>query len=334
MINKTMSFQESQKFLTGCFNGSYTDSSIIETLEFLAQKGESSEEIAGFVTAMRLAMIPCPLSKYKEDVMDVCGTGGSQKTRFNISTAISFILASMSIPIAKHGNYGSQRKNGSFDFLDQLRIFYPKSPENIKKLFKTKHLVFLLARYFHPAMSKVANARKLFGKTSIFNYLGPFSNPCIPLSHQVIGTTSETMALRLYNTAILLNDPTETIITVGGDRRDDLSLTGTNLIYEKGSQKPKITEICASDYKLKTNSYHWGDAKENAYLFLKILQDGDYQHPLAHHLALNTAVAIYLFEKQTSIQEGINKVLDAIGKKQVYTYLQEYPSQRSNEEKP
>ena len=166
---KDLNKEQGYSCLCKIFSGECSDSEIINLLSLFADKGESVSEIVGFATAMREHMIKVPLTSSS---IDLCGTGGIGKDRFNVSTAASFVLAAAGVPVAKHGNYGSKKPNGSFNFLEALCMDFNQEVSVVQKLHQETNLCFLFARNYHPAMRYVAAARKKIARRTIFNILG------------------------------------------------------------------------------------------------------------------------------------------------------------------
>ncbi|NRA37776.1 MAG: anthranilate phosphoribosyltransferase, partial [Planctomycetes bacterium] len=164
-------------------SGSLEDAQGAELLVNMAERGETAVEVAAWVSALREKAVACP---FPQNCLDVCGTGGSGLSRFNVSTTVAFICAAHGIPVAKHGNRGSQRANGSFDLLDVLGIPFDFNGEQLKSVLEQTNLCFLFARSMHPAVGKVVPYRKAAGRRSIFNLAGPLANPA-DISHQIIG---------------------------------------------------------------------------------------------------------------------------------------------------
>mgnify|MGYP001974384237 CR=1 FL=1 len=217
-----------------------------------------------------------------------------------MSTATAFLVASMGFSVAKHGNYGSVQPNGSFDFLDALQVPYQLSEAELVAQFEKTGLCFLLAKNFHPAMRFVMPARRALGCRTIFNLLGPLCNPA-SVTHQVIGTTTIAIAEKLA-TAIQQLGTNRTLIVVGGDGRDELSLVGRNTIFEVTHDHCRQFEW-ESEESVSVATF--GDAKHNAALFLELLSDGNGDHPVMRYILANVGVALYCLGQSDSIDTGI-----------------------------
>ena len=195
-LQQRIDFSESEahdialSFLTG---EASTDD-IVTILSLLHDKGESCDEIIGFIRAMRTHMTP--ITFRETPLIDTCGTGGSHPNRFNVSTCVAMVLGCMGHYVAKHGNRGSKKANGSFDFLEALEIPFELSPHSHQTQLSTHGSTFLFARHHHPAVRHVADARSHLKTRSIFNLVGPFCNPASPSIH-VVGCPSMDLAKTL-----------------------------------------------------------------------------------------------------------------------------------------
>ena len=179
---QNLSFAESKLAFEILMNGEASDDEIFEFLTILSSKGEVSEEIAGGVYVLR--------NKSKRvnvnDCIDTCGTGGDGKNTLNISTASALLLASMGIKVAKHGNKAVSSKCGSGDVLEALNIKINLEPKEIEEQINKNNFGFMFAPNYHSAMKYVGPTRKKIGKRTIFNMIGPLSNPAL-VERQVVG---------------------------------------------------------------------------------------------------------------------------------------------------
>ena len=279
-----------------------SDDDIIKLLTLLKSKGESVNEITGFAKALQKASTPINLNKPS---IDICGTGGSGKDRFNVSTASAFILAALGIPVSKHGNRGSTKANGSFDFLEALQVNFNHNAETLSKLFEKTNICFIFARLFHPSLAKIGPARKKFGSSSIFNYLGPLCNPSNP-SYQIIGTHSKKIAIKLANAKQLLKTEKSLIIT-GHNELDELSTTGPSSIIEVTKNNIDTYEFNPSKLGIQTHNekeISGNTATENAILFESLFEQRSIKHPIAQLICLNSAAALYCIGHAQTIEDG------------------------------
>ena len=178
---KNLNFEESIQAFEILMTGKASEEEIFDFLTLLSEKGEVAEEIAGGVHVLR--------NKSKrvnvEDCIDTCGTGGDGKHTLNISTASALLLASMGIKVAKHGNKAVSSKCGSGDVLEALKIKIDKEPQDIEQQINKNNFGFMFAPNYHSAMRFVGPIRKRIGKRTIFNLIGPLSNPAL-VNRQVV----------------------------------------------------------------------------------------------------------------------------------------------------
>ena len=289
-------------------------------LEALIEKGETEDEILGFSKALLSKSIQVP--HHQKTVLEVCGTGGSGQDRFNISTAVAFLCASIGISVAKHGNLGSQKANGSFDFLQALNINIHNSPEEAAQQLDEKKLCFLFARAYHPVLKKLGPIRKEIGKRSILNLIGPLCNPAHP-THQVLGCTNIKTAHCLANALIQLGRQ-HVMVVVGEEGCDEVSFFKQTTIIEKTRISEKKYKINAKEYGITPQKYAVGLAKNNADLFIEVIKNAQANHPLAKHISFSAALPFYMMGKTKSIQEGYHLALNQIKEKKVYQTVQDY----------
>lgn len=305
LIEKGQHLTKTEAFnlLSHILDNKYNESEIYNFLNLLSQKEEGVSEIIGFARAMREKMNHISING--ASAIDVCGTGGSNKDRFNVSTASALLLASAGIKVAKHGNVGSSKKNGSFDFLDALNIPYYENNDEIIKQFETFNIAFCFARYHHPALKVLAGPRKALGKRTVFNLLGPLCNPC-STKKQIIGCTSEIIARKLIK-AIQELEFERVIVIVGGQGIDELSPCHPSIIYDV-QKKTVIRSVFnpqMNNIRIDENDITGGIATDNAASFIDILKNKSKSHPIAKYIILNAAVALFLCDKASTIANGI-----------------------------
>jgi anthranilate phosphoribosyltransferase len=192
-----------------------TDAAIAETLVLLAKKGETADEICGFAQALLQRATPVP---FDHGTVDVCGTGGSDLERFNVSTAAAFVLACAGLSVAKHGNRGSKRPNGSFDLLEALEVPFQLNGDQVAQCLNQTGIGFLFARSFHPTMRKVVEARRQAKRRTIFNLAAPLCNPT-QVAYQLVGTAARPMGRILAQSCIRLGRPQGCVVWGAANRR-------------------------------------------------------------------------------------------------------------------
>lgn len=270
-----------------------------DILKGWAQRGETGVELAATARYLKNHAVQVPVDT---DCFDLCGTGGSGLTRYNISTTVAFVAAAAGVPVAKHGNRGSRRPNGSFDLLDELGVPFDLSPKDQAQLVASTGLCFLFARTHHPAVGKVVPYRKAAGCRTIFNLAGPLANPA-KIKHQIIGTVDEATALVVSDALHELQ--TEGALVVWGDPGiDEISVTGTTGYFHVGAGGRTAGSFEAPRHPdLDYGSLPGGDAPENAKLFVDLLS-GEHTGPLLDMLCVSAGAAIDLWKGTPPAYEG------------------------------
>jgi anthranilate phosphoribosyltransferase len=208
--------------------GECGDVEIAALLTALAVKGETVEELVGAARALRghcLRVRPNTL-----DLLDTCGTGGDRQHTFNISTAVAVVVAACGVPVAKHGNRGVSSSSGSADVLEQLGVRLELSPAAVARCIDEVGIGFCFARTLHSAMKHVAPVRAALGFRTIFNLLGPLTNPA-RAPRQLIGANSIHTA-RLLADAIHRLDTTRTLVVCGNNELDEVALWGETTVFD------------------------------------------------------------------------------------------------------
>lgn len=279
-------------------------------LEFLHQKGETSEEIEGACACMQRVMIKVPISI---NTLDIVGTGGDLANTVNISTGASIIAASMGVFIAKHGNRSSSSNCGSADVLEELGISIQQTPRQVANSIKKIGIGFMFAPCFHPAMKKVATIRKSLSIRTIFNLLGPLLNPSTP-KRFLIGVSNQKY-LQLF-ADILQKRKVERAFVVCANGIDEITPIGPCDIIEIYADKQKKYVFDPSDLAIPRCSLkdlQGGDKQTNAKLLLDALAGKS--GPILDTLCLNAAFAAYCFGIVESLAEGYLKAKETVEKK-------------------
>src|SRR5215212_1384113 len=220
---------ESREAFMHIMSGLATDAQIGGLLVGLAAKGSTVEELVGAASVMRekALNIPCPQG---DVIIDTCGTGGDQRGTFNISTAAAIIVAAAGVKVAKHGNRSATSKSGSADVLEKLGVKLELSPQQLCESLKRANICFAFARYHHPAMKHVAAARSSLGVPTVFNLLGPLTNPA-RARHQVLGVFAPELTDRLATVLRGLGS-TRAWVVNAMDGLDEISTIGPTRISE------------------------------------------------------------------------------------------------------
>ena len=233
---ENLSFEESKVLFADLMNGKHSEDSIIEILEYLIKKGETKDELAGGIYVLRNKA-----KKVKADpnTIDTCGTGGDGKNSLNISTAAAIVLASMGVKVAKHGNKAVSSNCGSADVLKALRININLEPEEAEKSINDLNFAFMFAPNYHSAMKHVGPARKKMGKKTIFNLIGPLSNPA-QVKRQVVGVFDKKW-MKPFAEALRENNVVHAYIVHSYDGMDEISPFAKTDIVELNNRN--ITEF-------------------------------------------------------------------------------------------
>lgn len=293
IAKENLSFDESYKIMQSIMNGEINNSHLAGLLIALKSKGESSTEIAGFASAMREKSKKIKTSD--ELTIDICGTGGDNSGTFNISTAVGFVVAGAGVNVAKHGNRSISSLCGSADVLQELGIDINLSIEKSEEALHKTGITFLFAPNFHPTMKFAAPVRKELGIKTIFNMLGPLTNPA-NVKHQLIGTFNN-QAAEVMCAATEYLDFEKVCFVCTDNRFDEIILSGETNIYEfdksLGRKNYKLSNETFSYPKVSLEEIVGGDAKTNAEIILNVLKnkkrDGAF-----HTICANAAMALYV----------------------------------------
>lgn len=227
LVNKNnLTKEEAGMLLSGIMNGDLSATQIAMVLTALRMKGETVDEISGFIGTLRSNMVRVSA----RGGVDVCGTGGDGLGTFNISTAVAFVLASAGVKVVKHGNRAASSLCGSADVLEAIGMKIDLKPEQAEKVLKKTGMVFLFAPLYHPAYKPVAVVRKELKIATIFNFLGPFINPA-SVRRQLIGVARKEVAAKLAEAASKLNY-THLILANSHDGLDEVSIFAPTTIFE------------------------------------------------------------------------------------------------------
>ena len=315
-----LSEQEAYVAMNEIMTGNATDAQIGGFLMALRMKGETIEEITGFAKAMRDNAKRVDMGG--EYVIDTCGTGGDGGKTFNISSAAAIIASSAGIKVAKHGNRSVSSRSGSADVLSELGINIEVEQEEACRLINNKGMSFLFAQKYHSAMKNVAATRKELGTRTVFNILGPLTNPAFAKG-QVLGIFDG--SLTHVAAEVLLNLGSERALVVHGeDGLDEITTTGETFISELKDGVIKDYKISPEDFNIKrTNmeSISGGTAKENSEIILEVLKGK--KGPRRDIVVLNSAAALYVGKVCESLKEGVSLAEELIDSGKAFNKLQE-----------
>lgn len=253
---------ESYDVFNKIFLGELTNAQISSLLTSLKIKGETASEIAGAARAMRENALFAPINnETKINLVDTCGTGGDYKNTFNISTCAALIAAGAGVKIAKHGNFGVSSKSGSADVLQELGVNINADIDLILRSIEEANIGFLFAPKFHAAMKFAAPVRKELGFKTIFNILGPLTNP-FGAKNQLLGVYSLDLAKKMADTLEIL-EVDHAFIVHGHDGLDEVSLSSTTFVYELNKHDDNSYEIKSTpEFDPRDYGFNFYDIKE------------------------------------------------------------------------
>lgn len=307
-----LSKNESYTAFNMILNGEWTNAQISSLLTSLKIKGENVEEIAGAAQSMRENALSISVDDdLQSRLIDTCGTGGDCKNTFNISTCAALIAAGAGVKIAKHGNRSISSKSGSADVLDELGVNIFMDPQNVLGSIKYANIGFLFAQNFHTAMKFAAPVRKELGFKTIFNILGPLTNP-FGAKRQILGVYSKDLAVKIIEVLKHLNIK-KAFVVCGRDGMDEVSLSSITDIYELNSNNINYFEFNPEEYGFKLyelSRFQSFTVSDNARLIYNILSGK--QGPEADIAILNAGFAILASETVDNLSSAIEAARDSI----------------------
>jgi len=298
---KDLNEEEAEAVMKEIMSGNAKPTQIAAILTALRMKGETIEEITAFAKIMREFSL-----KINPDVpklLDTCGTGGDNLNTFNISTATAFVV-SVYVPVAKHGNKAVSSKSGSADVLEALGVNLNVPIERVKESIEKIGIGFLFAPNFHPAMKYATPVRRELGIRTVFNVLGPLTNPA-NANYQLMGVYDETLTEKLAN--VLKNLGLKGALVVHGSGMDEITTIGKTKISELKNGEVKSYYIEPEDFgikRAKLEDIKGGDAEENAKIIRNIFE-GEEVGAKRDIVVLNAAYALYIAEEAKDVEGGI-----------------------------
>ena len=330
ILNRLVDFQnlnaqESYKLFLKIMEGEISPILVGAILTALRMKGETKEEIVGAAKAMREKSLKVPLKEnLRKIAIDTCGTGGDRKGTFNISTAVAFVVASANIPVAKHGNRAVSSKVGSADILEALGIKIDLNPQEVAKCIEETNFGFIFAPKFHLAMKNVVPIRKELKIRTIFNMLGPLTNPA-QVEKQILGVYSKLAAELIAESLIDLGIKRACVVH-GEDGLDEISVCAPTYIIEVQEGNLESYFINPSDFGMPNYSLEELKAKdsleENKKIFEKVLSGKISRCAILDAVALNAAFAFKVAGKVDTAKEGLELAYDLINEGKPFEVLE------------
>lgn len=300
--------EEAEQVMNEIMEGKATDAQIAGFLVALRLKGETIDEITACAKVMREKAKR--INPKAEFLVDTCGTGGDKSNTFNISTAAAFVAAGAGVAVAKHGNKSVSSKCGSADVLSALGVNIQLQPKDVEKCIEETGIGFMFAPLFHPAMKYVMPARKETGVRTIFNILGPMTNPANAPS-QVIGVFNPALINDIAD--VLKNLGSKHVMVVNGSGLDEITISGKTKVAELKNGNIETYDLNPEDYGFKIsplNEIVGGDVQENAKIIIDILNGA--KGPKRDIVLLNAAAAILTTDKVGTYKEALKLAAQSI----------------------
>lgn len=298
-----------QQAMNIIMSGQANEAQICAFLTALRMKGETSEEVTGFAATMRQYAVGLNCSS--PELIDTCGTGGDRKGTFNISTTVAFVLAGAGLTVAKHGNKGVSSSSGSADVLTALGVNVNLPPAGVSKAIDELQIGFLYAPLFHQAMKYAAKPRKELGFRTVFNILGPLTNPA-NASCQLLGVYDPSLTHKVAEALVGLGTQ-RAMVVHSDDGLDEISTAVPTHVSEVQNGMVRDYVIDPAEYgfgSCSVQDYHGGTPQDNAAITLAILQGQ--AGPKRDVVLLNAAAALMVADKADSIREGLELAANSI----------------------
>lgn len=297
-------YTEAEEVMNEIMEGKASDVQKSAYLTALSMKGETIDEITASAAGMRAH---CIKLLHDMDVLEIVGTGGDGANSFNISTTSSLVIAAAGIPVAKHGNRAASSKSGAADVLEALGVKIDVAPERSTQLLKDIQICFLFAQNYHIAMKYVGPIRKELGIRTVFNILGPLSNPA-GANMELMGVYDQSLVEPLAQVMANLG-VVRGMVVYGQDKLDEISMCAATSVCEIKDGKFISYEITPEQFgyeRCEKGALTGGTPEENAKITMEILSGAD-KGPKRQSVCLNAGAAIYIAGKADTIEAGIRK---------------------------
>ncbi len=317
---KNLSFEIAEEVMNEIMSGEVSELQIGAYLVALSMKGETIDEITGSAKGMRNHALKL---LHDKDVLEIVGTGGDKSNSFNISTASALVLAAAGVPVAKHGNRAASSKCGAADVLEALGVNIAVSPEKSKELLDRVGICFLFAQKYHLAMKYVAPVRKQLAIRTIFNILGPLSNPA-GANMQLLGVYDESLVEQLAEVLLRLGVK-KCMVVYGTDGLDEISMSAPTKVCEVRNGSYKKYEINPEEFGFalcKKEDLVGGDPNENASI-LRSIFCGE-KGARRNAVVINSAAALYIAKDNLSFRDAIHEIETVIDSGKVLRTLDDF----------
>ena len=297
-----LAYAEAEAVMDEIMSGQATPVQMSAYLTALALKGETIDEITASAAGMRAH---CIKLLHNLDVLEIVGTGGDGSNSFNISTTSSLVIAAGGVPVAKHGNRAASSKSGAADVLEALGVKITLTPERSAEILKKINICFLFAQNYHIAMKYVAPIRKELGIRTVFNILGPLSNPA-GANMELMGVYDQSLVESLAQVMANLG-VNRGMVVYGQDSLDEISMCAPTSVCGIRDGKFTSYEITPEQFgyeRCEKGALTGGTPAENAEITKAILK-GEEKGPKRQAVCLNAGAALYIAGKAASIEEGV-----------------------------
>ena len=324
-----LTYDEMNSVMIDILSGNTDDEQNADFLSYLAEKGETDDELLGMLDKMQEFSLKVDI-KNKGIVIDMCGTGGDKLQTFNISTTASFVVAAAGGIVAKHGNRASSGISGSADIFEYFGYDLSLEPAQISEILQKHNICFMFAQKFHPAMRHVSNARKQLGKRTAFNLLGPLSNPAC-VKNQLVGVFSTEYLERLP--MILKRKGAQNIMTVrSDDGMDEFSTSATNRVCILRNDKVLMNSIdpeVLGLHKSKLEDIQIKTKEEAIKSFVGVLNNTANQ-AMIETTVLNAAGGLIVANIANNFEEAVEIALNTIKDGKAFSLLEKFVADTGN----
>ena len=326
-----LAYAEAEAVMDEIMSGQATPVQMSAYLTALALKGETIDEITASAAGMRAH---CIKLLHNLDVLEIVGTGGDGSNSFNISTTSSLVIAAGGVPVAKHGNRAASSKSGAADVLEALGVKITLTPERSAEILKKINICFLFAQNYHIAMKYVAPIRKELGIRTVFNILGPLSNPA-GANMELMGVYDQSLVEPLAQVMANLG-VNRGMVVYGQDSLDEISMCAPTSVCEIRDGKFTSYEITPEQFgyeRCEKGALTGGTPAENAEITKAILK-GEEKGPKRQAVCLNAGAALYIAGKAASIEEGVKLAESLIDSGAALKKLEEFVEEKKKKKAP